>query len=1686
MLLFLGEKMTKRTKNAKILLATFLIGMICSVFSIMPFEAVAKADDESYFENLASLSQKYDTNLYSKIVIDKKENTIQKDNQDPVELEKYNIDCDDILTSKELVPAEPLMDMLGQDFDYAESDSQKDGINEYYDKKTNSVKKEYVGYISFEKAKKDYNLDIQKNGNKLIVTNPYQTKRIFAVLKSGKITKTYGAVEKLYDGKGGVVLQYKSENATMLAYKRLQQDPSVLSVSLDEVLSVSAVSDRTGAKTIQSDRYISYLKENGKNTSITVAVIDTGAETTHQLLKNRLVTGYNFVSKSTKMLDDNGHGTHVSGIVVDNTPSNVKVMPIKVMNANGSGTSTMISAGIDYAVKKGCKVINMSLGGDCSSTSCPIYKSVNAAIKAGVTVCVAAGNEAGDTKNVCPANITGAITVSACADNARALAQFSNFGSAVDVTAPGEFIESSYLNNTYERLSGTSMACPFAAASAALLLIDNNKLTPAQVEAKLKSTCTDMLIKGNDKYTGAGVINFGLLLGDKDIFVDSIGGAGKVEMNYFKHAAVYFAGTSVSRDDELVPTDRSFTVKNTNSAVATYDGRNIVPKGVGECQIIYTIASGKSFTTNVKMNKCEVWTDYAASSFASGSGTSSSPYIIKTPQQLAKLANDVRSGKTYKGKYFKLYNDIDLAGKYWISIMYINHTAYYDLSVDSKKAFMGVFDGNNKKIKNMTTYNDAFVYNWGDFSPLNCEWYNHNTGLFGQLEGATVKNVGIENAYCTSTIPGGLLADDVYQNTTISNCYTSGFTTGNGLLGNVNNYSIKVSNCYSSADVLGNGIANGFYASNQGYTVIANNVFFCGNRIENDGIDNKNSGGFTNFLQSSSTKYYCRLYNCFSTTTNSNGIGFSSVNDKAKLYKCYYQNTNKYGIKTNKSKSLTQLGARKPADFKSKSFYTTKSNWNSSYYWDFTNTWAISSSVNNGYPYLKKNKPVATKNTSSKYWKDYAATSYAGGTGTKSNPYQINNASQLAKLAKDYQFGGGTGKYFKLTADIDLAGKEWYPVGAGVNLDITEESQINKKRFSFYGRIDGAGHTISNMTINSKGDYLGFLSYGSGGYVKNLNFKNANVNGNNSLGIVAGRISMKFNIANCNVDGKVSGDDSNVAGVAGYCESSKCMISNVHCTALVTTENSEWNYGIVGSSCCIIDRCSYVNPESNTFFSNSIGSVSNSYCISGEKILDFPNSDNTSNVYLIYANGGYLYTNNGEDKEFSGKDIKKLKEKSTYSTFDFDSVWDMQDGEFPVLKPYTYSPKEPYAFPKESWNSSHIAKSYAGGTGTKSNPYLIGNVGQLLKMRHDVIIPSNNNKYFRLIRDIDMGGKYLYYRNEGGYYITSFYLDGNNKTISNLILKNGEGLFEYDNYGYIKNLNLTNVQGTSACALLAYNDGIIENCRISGSFGSYNGVGGICGNNVNKISKCFVNLQLDPFDSLIAEYSCGTIENCYAINGGKNSLCASANESMQMLNCYCADTGEMYVGGCFPKKCDLTKAESYHTFDFEKIWQVSPDENNGLPTLRRVQSKKIHYNLNGGKNASYQAFDYIPGQTVALKNPTRDFYVFKGWHTDEALKVKVDKIPSTSTENVELYARWSVGYKVVYHTNVSNDKTKAQTIERNTTTALAPNTFTRKGYVFKGWATSKKGKVVYKNGAKVKNLAKAKGTKHLYAVWVKK
>lgn len=151
---------------------------------------------------------------------------------------------------------------------------------------------------------------------------------------------------------------------------------------------------------------------------------------------------------------------------------------------------------------------------------------------------------------------------------------------------------------------------------------------------------------------------------------------------------------------------------------------------------------------------------------------------------------------------------------------------------------------------------------------------------------------------------------------------------------------------------------------------------------------------------------------------------------------------------------------------------------------------------------------------------------------------------------------------------------------------------------------------------------------------------------------------------------------------------------------------------------------------------------------------------------------------------------------------------------------------------------------------------------------------------------------------------------------------------------------------------------------------------------------------------------------------------------------------------------------------------------------------KIQYKLGNGTNSRSNPASYtVVSKTIVLKNPTRKGYTFKGWYSDSRFRTKVTRIPVKSTGNRTLYARWQANkYTVQFVKNGgSGRQMKTKTMEYGKTYTLPANAYTRKGYRFAGWATSPKGKVVYKNRQKVKNMASSdKAVKKLYARWARK
>jgi len=245
---------------------------------------------------------------------------------------------------------------------------------------------------------------------------------------------------------------------------------------------------------------------------VKVGVIDTGIDLSHPDLKANIKEGYNAIYPWKSPNDDNGHGTHVAGIIaaLNNSIGVVGVGPkidlyaIKVLNASGSGYLSDVIEGLDWAVKNGMQVVNMSLGTDQDVQT--FHDAIKNAYNAGVTIVAAAGNSGGAVTY--PAAYPEVIAVSATDENNQ-IASWSSRGPEVDLAAPGVNIYSTYKGSTYKTLSGTSMAAPHVTGAAALI-IDKGKCgtcTPDKVRQRLQQTATDLGDPGTDNLYGAGLVN---------------------------------------------------------------------------------------------------------------------------------------------------------------------------------------------------------------------------------------------------------------------------------------------------------------------------------------------------------------------------------------------------------------------------------------------------------------------------------------------------------------------------------------------------------------------------------------------------------------------------------------------------------------------------------------------------------------------------------------------------------------------------------------------------------------------------------------------------------------------------------------------------------------------------------------------------------------------------------------------------------------------------------------------------------------------------------------------------------------------------------------------------------------------------------------------------------------------------
>ncbi len=311
---------------------------------------------------------------------------------------------------------------------------------------------------------------------------------------ASELAIVYGAkVEQVYKHAiNGFVAEMTEKEASLLA-----EDARVKFVEEDSIVSINATQSNAtwGLDRIdQRDRPLnSTYNYTPTGSGVNAYIIDTGIRRTHAEFGSRAFAGYDAIGDGQNSNDCNGHGTHVAGTVGGTTygvAKSVRLYAVRVLNCSGSGSNSGVIAGVDWVRANHIKpaVANMSLGGGASSA---LDTAVNNSINAGVTYVVAAGNDNANACNYSPARVSAAITVgSTTSTDARS--SFSNYGSCLDIFAPGSSITSAwYTSNTAtSTISGTSMASPHVAGVAALYLQGNPTASNATVRNAIVNSAT--------------------------------------------------------------------------------------------------------------------------------------------------------------------------------------------------------------------------------------------------------------------------------------------------------------------------------------------------------------------------------------------------------------------------------------------------------------------------------------------------------------------------------------------------------------------------------------------------------------------------------------------------------------------------------------------------------------------------------------------------------------------------------------------------------------------------------------------------------------------------------------------------------------------------------------------------------------------------------------------------------------------------------------------------------------------------------------------------------------------------------------------------------------------------------------------------------------------------------------------
>lgn len=303
------------------------------------------------------------------------------------------------------------------------------------------------------------------------------------------------------------------------ALEGIRRNPNVAYIEPDGLVYKTATQnnppswglDRIDQRDLPMDSKYVYQNEGQ---GVNIYIIDTGIKFNHQEYNGRAFSGYDFVDNDNDASDCDGHGTHVAGTAAGTNVGVAKkatLYAVRVLDCNGSGTYSGVIAGIDWVTQNHVKpaVANMSLGGGYSSS---VNTAVNNSVAAGVVYAVSAGNSNSSACNYSPASAADAITVGATESNDKR-ASYSNYGSCVDIFAPGSGIYSSTINGGYASWNGTSMASPHVAGVAALYLASNTSATPANVTNAILNGASANKLTGNLRPGSPNLLLYSLIAG---------------------------------------------------------------------------------------------------------------------------------------------------------------------------------------------------------------------------------------------------------------------------------------------------------------------------------------------------------------------------------------------------------------------------------------------------------------------------------------------------------------------------------------------------------------------------------------------------------------------------------------------------------------------------------------------------------------------------------------------------------------------------------------------------------------------------------------------------------------------------------------------------------------------------------------------------------------------------------------------------------------------------------------------------------------------------------------------------------------------------------------------------------------------------------------------------------------------